>query len=151
MLECSHFTFIIVFKNKYLHSFYDLWHAHLEHVNHYVISLLNKKGHIYLVSLLPSLTLYRTCQPIKIYRLPYSINEHRFSHILDRIHYDIWGLSPVKSNLSFSCYVLFVDDYSWFTWLYPMRFKFYFLYFYLISKIHEKSTFYLYQNLSKQW
>jgi hypothetical protein len=44
--------------------------------------------------------------------------------VLDLIHCDIWGPSPVKSNLGFAYYVLFVDDYSRFTWLYPMKLKY---------------------------
>ena len=43
--------------------------------------------------------------------------------MLDLIHCDIWGPSPVKSNLGFLYYVIFIDDYSRFTWLYPLKFK----------------------------
>ena len=93
-------------------------------MNHSIISLLNKKWHLYLTSLLPSPTLCSTCQLAKCHRLPYSRNEHRSSHMLDLIHCDLWGPSPVKSTLGFTYYVLFIDDYSRFTWLYPLKFKF---------------------------
>ena len=53
VLECGNSTFISVHKNKSLRASYDLWHACLGHVNHSVISFLNKKGHLSLTSLLP--------------------------------------------------------------------------------------------------
>ena len=43
VLERGNFAFISVLKNKSLHASYDLWHARLGHVNHSIISLLNKK------------------------------------------------------------------------------------------------------------
>ena len=121
VLECGNSAFIFVLKNKALYASYDLWHARLGHVSHYVISLLNKNGHLYLTSLLSSLSLCDTCQIAKNHRLPYSSNERRSSHVLDLIHCDIWGPSPVKSTSEFIYYLLFIDDYSRFTWLYPLK------------------------------
>ena len=43
VLERGYSTFISVLKNKSLHASYDLWHSYIRHVNHYVISFLNKK------------------------------------------------------------------------------------------------------------
>ena len=123
VLERCNSAFISVLKNKSLHASYDLWHARLGHVNHSVISLLNKKGQLYLTSLLPSPKLCDTCQLAKSHCLPYSHNEHGSFNVLNLIHCDIWGPSPIKSNLGFVSYVLFIDDYSRFTWLYPLKLK----------------------------
>jgi len=38
------------------------------------------------------------------------------------IHSDVWQ-SPVISHREFKYYVLFIDDYSRFTWLYTMKCK----------------------------
>ena len=92
-------------------------------VNHSILALLNKKGQLHLTSLLPSPKLCDTCQLAKNHRLPYTRNEHKSSHMLDLIHCDIWGPSPMKSNLGHNYYVLFIDDYSRFTWLYPLKLK----------------------------
>jgi hypothetical protein len=92
-------------------------------MNHSILALLNKKGQLHLISLLPSPKLCDTCQLAKNHRLPYTRNEHKSSNVLDLIHCDIWGPSPVKSNLGHNYYVLFIDDYSRFTWLYPLKLK----------------------------
>ena len=108
VLERSNPAFISVLRNKSLRASYDLWHARLGHVNHYVISFLNRKGHFSLTSLLPSPSLCNTCQLAKSHRFPYSRNERRSSHVLDLIHCDLWGSSPVKSNSGFLYYVIFI-------------------------------------------
>lgn len=89
-LDCSNFAFISALKNKNLHASFDLWLARLGHVkNNSFIYLLNKKGHLYLTSLLSSLSLFRTHQLAKIHFFPYSQNEHRASYVLDLIHCNI--------------------------------------------------------------
>ena len=93
-------------------------------LNHSVISFLNKKCHHSLTSLLPSPSLCSTCPLAKSHRLPYSRNERRSSHVLDLIHCDFWGSSPIKSNSGFLYYVIVIDDYYRFTWLYPLEFKY---------------------------
>ena len=123
VLEHKNSTFVSFLKNKSLHASYDLWHARLGHVNHFIISFLNKKGQLYLTSLLPSPTLSNICQIAKNHRLPYSYNECWSSKVLELIHCNLWGPSPIKSNSSFAYYALLTDDYSHFTWLYPLKFK----------------------------
>ena len=125
VLERENSAFVSVLKNKSLHASYDLWHAPLGHVNHFVISLLNGKRQLHLTSLLPSPTLCSTCQIAKNHRLPYSCNESRFSNVLEFIHCDLWGLSLIKSNSGFAYYAFFIDDYSRFTWLYPLKSDFF--------------------------
>nr|GEW57967.1 retrovirus-related Pol polyprotein from transposon TNT 1-94 [Tanacetum cinerariifolium] len=56
-------------------------------------------------------------------RLPFENNMKRASHVLDLIHCDLWGPSPVTSIDGYHYYVIFVDDYSRFTWFYPLKAK----------------------------
>ena len=42
---------------------------------------------------------------------------------LDRIHCDLWGPSPVVSVQGFKYYVVFVDTYSRYSWLFPLKMK----------------------------
>ncbi|KAM0027867.1 putative RNA-directed DNA polymerase [Helianthus debilis subsp. tardiflorus] len=102
---------------------YELWHARLGHVSFNIISLLNKLGVLSVTSLLPKPTICTPCQLAKGQRLSFDLNLKRASHPLDLIHCDLWGPSPVCSKDGFRYYVAFIDDYSRFTWLYPLKTK----------------------------
>ena len=45
------------------------------------------------------------------------------SSILELVHSDVWGPSPLTSLLCFNYYIIFVDDYSRFTWLFLLKHK----------------------------
>lgn len=47
--------------------------------------------------------------------------------LLAKIHSNIWGPAPVASSQGIRCYVIFVDDCTRFTWIYPLNKKFDFL------------------------
>lgn len=102
---------------------YELWHARLGHVSFNVISTLNKLGVLSITSLLPKPIVCTPCQLAKGQRLSFDISSKRSSNPLDLIHCDLWGPAPVFSNDGYRYYVAFIDDYSRFTWLYPLKTK----------------------------
>lgn len=59
----------------------------------------------------------------KICKLPFSSSDFVSSRPLERIHCDLWGPSPVVSPQGFRYYVIFIDNFSRFTWLYPLKLK----------------------------
>lgn len=63
-----------------------------------------------------------TCRLAKSQRLPFELVEHRSTSPLELIHSDVWQ-SPTLSHQGFRYYVSFVDDFSRFTWIYPMKHK----------------------------
>jgi hypothetical protein len=63
-----------------------------------------------------------SCQIAKSKKLSFS-DSHRIStHPLELIHSDVWT-SPILSLGGCKYYVIFIDDHSRFTWLYPLRNK----------------------------
>ncbi|KAJ0781817.1 putative RNA-directed DNA polymerase [Helianthus annuus] len=102
---------------------YELWHARLGHVSFDSISLLNKLGVLSVTSVLPKPNVCTPCQLSKSRRLSFEPNLKRASNPLDLIHCDLWGPAPVCSKDGYRYYVSFVDDYSRFTWLYPLKTK----------------------------
>ncbi|KAK9144324.1 hypothetical protein Sjap_004227 [Stephania japonica] len=105
-------------SNKGLSS---LWHSRLGHPAHRVLcQILN--NHLRL----PVNSVHNFCShcPLgKIHALPFAISHHISSNVLDLIHTDVWGPSPVTSIGGFNYYIHFMDDCTRFTWLYPLRLK----------------------------
>jgi len=63
-----------------------------------------------------------TCRLTKSHRLPFTLVEHCTRFPLELIHSDVWQ-SPVLSHQGYKYYVSFIDDFSCFTWIYPMKHK----------------------------
>jgi len=98
----------------------DIWLRRLGHSGVQILDCLRKNNYISLLNSVRS-----DCVPCRLgksQRLPFKLVDHCSSSPLDIIHSDVWQ-SPVLSNLGFKYYVVFVDDFSRFTWLYPMKNK----------------------------
>lgn len=98
----------------------DIWHCRLGHCGARVLDSLRKNN---LISLLNSFSnSCVSCRLGKSQRLSFNLVDHCSSSPLEIIHSAVWQ-SPILSNLGFQYYVIFVDDFSRFTWLYPMKNK----------------------------
>ena len=56
----------------------------------------------------------------KSHSLPFSSSDRQSSRLLELVHCDIWVPSPIPLCSGFLFFVIFVDDYSRYTWLYPL-------------------------------
>lgn len=56
-------------------------------------------------------------------RLPFFPIANKAIVSLAKIHCELWGPTPILYNQDFLYYAIFVDDFSCFTWLYPMKKK----------------------------
>uniref|UniRef100_A0A2N9FKJ8 Integrase catalytic domain-containing protein n=1 Tax=Fagus sylvatica TaxID=28930 RepID=A0A2N9FKJ8_FAGSY len=106
-------------KNKW-----QLWHQRLGHPSDRV-----------LVSSLPSLSSCMSdrnkhvqhhckhCLIGKMHKLPFVHSQFQSTQPLELIHSDVWGPAPVNSSNGYKYYLLFVDDFSRFSWLYLLKHK----------------------------
>jgi hypothetical protein len=62
------------------------------------------------------------CQLSKSKQLPFPLSPRITSTPLWLIHTDVWS-SLVPSLEGYKYYVIFIDDYSRFSWLYPLKTK----------------------------
>ncbi|GJW42204.1 retrovirus-related pol polyprotein from transposon TNT 1-94 [Tanacetum coccineum] len=56
---------------------FELWHKRLGHVAFDVISSLNKCGLLHLTSILPTPSIFSSCELLKQHRLPFQLNDKR--------------------------------------------------------------------------
>lgn len=66
---------------------------------------------------------YKACALSKSKKLSFSSSSSCRKQPLDLIHVDVWD-PPILSNQGFKYYILFVDDYSRYSWVFPMKLKF---------------------------
>ena len=63
------------------------------------------------------------CKMGKFHRLHFPVSTTKTKHVLEVLHTDLWGLAPVFSVQGYRYYVSFVDDFSRFTWIFPLKTK----------------------------
>ena len=105
----------------------SIWHQRLGHLNSRLLSLLKEKNVIDVTHWVTKPILCASCQMGKSCKLPFSNSNKISKFSLDKIHCDLWGPAPLASNQHFRYYAIFVDDFSIFTWLYPLKRKHEFL------------------------
>lgn len=110
------------FSDRQVATSEELWHLRLGHANFKVLQLLQLNKEIS-VNRRKSSLVCEPCQMGKSNKLQFLQSLSRVSQPLERIHYDLWGPSPVVSSQGFRFYAVLVDDYTRFTWLYPLRYK----------------------------
>lgn len=61
------------------------------------------------------------CPLGKSHRLPFALSSTIYKSPLELVIYDILGPSPIISNNQFRYYILFLDAYSHFNWIFPLN------------------------------
>jgi len=68
-------------------------------------------------------TICSSYQHAKSHRLPTHLSLSRASKPLEFVHTDIWGPVSIKVTSGAKYFILFLDDYSQYTWFYPSQIK----------------------------
>ncbi|KAJ9567646.1 hypothetical protein OSB04_003612 [Centaurea solstitialis] len=99
---------------------FDVWHRRLGHPGAAIFQFLVSRKFIACSS--QTSILCHACQLGKHCRLPFSLSTTKTSRVFELIHSDLWT-SHVTSLSGFKYYVLFLDDFSHFLWVFPLRAK----------------------------
>jgi transposase InsO family protein len=100
----------------------DVWHSRLGHPAESVINRLLQQSLLPYTGSVKHTQLCDSCQVSKSKKLPFLSSDRVSTHPLDLIHSDVWT-SPVVSIGGCKFYVVFIDDYSRFSWMFPLRQK----------------------------
>ncbi|KAI3668990.1 hypothetical protein L6452_40208 [Arctium lappa] len=95
-----------------------VWHFRL---GHYVMDFLSFNKHIFCNKIDESF-FCQSCQIAKHKRLPFKDSTSTTLRPFDLVHTDLWT-SPIPSNTGFKYYLIIIDDFTHFTWFFPLKFK----------------------------
>lgn len=94
----------------------DLWHSRLRNPSDYVFTKLS----LPITNKVSQTKPCNSCSISKSTRLPFRVSNSCCTSPLHIIHCDIWGPSPTISRFGYRYFITFIDDYSIFTWMYPL-------------------------------
>ena len=87
------------------------------------LQILNKQEVLSISSWLNRHSICTSCQLGKRCKLPFHDSNKMCKFPLEKIHCDLWGPAPISSTQHFRYYVIFIDDCTRYTWLYPLKHK----------------------------
>ena len=97
----------------------DLWHSRLGHASLSRLQLLASQSHLGSVNFDKFDCM--SCQFGKQTKLPFNKSDSFSSAPFDLVHSDVWGPAPFITEGGSRYFVIFVDDYSRFTWIYLLK------------------------------
>jgi hypothetical protein len=100
-------------------TFDMVWHQRLGHPSSNVFHQVITLQQLLVFNPVKSLSVYESCQLGKFKQLPFFVSSRCTKSPLELIHSDVWT-SHVTSLSGCRFYVVFVDDYSRYSWLYPI-------------------------------
>ncbi|TXG69141.1 hypothetical protein EZV62_004076 [Acer yangbiense] len=98
-----------------------LWHAKLGHPAPLILKRVLQTLHFPFNVNSPHFC--DSCKLGKLHRLPYKRNDITAKVPLELIYSDIWGPAPILSNDGYRYYIVFVDAYTRYSWVYPLHLK----------------------------
>jgi hypothetical protein len=112
------------------------WHSRLGHPNFKILQSVFKHLPTFTIDSSSSNSFCKHCTLGKMSQLPFSNSCTHATEPLQLVHSDVWGPAPITSINGTRYYVSFIDDFSKFTWLFPLKHKSQVL----STFIHFKST-----------
>lgn len=105
----------VYFSNRQNTASEELWHQRLGHPQKSAVQFLRTQNLILVSSNKKIDSICESCQLGKLSKSPFTSSSS--------LHCDTWGPTPVLSLGKFRYYACFIDDYSHYIWLHPLRSK----------------------------
>ena len=102
----------------------SLWHNRLGHPHHLVLKQVLQRINVPLMSSSQNSELFcEPCQLGKLHQFSYPSVPLKTTKPLQIVHSDVWGPAPYTSSDGYQYYISFVDDFTRFVWIYPLKLK----------------------------
>lgn len=95
------------------------WHRRCEHPSSVILSKIAKHFNLSFRDDNKCLD----CPLSKLKKLPFNPRKWYNKQPLETLHMDVWGPAPIPSINNHKYYLLIVDEYSRFSWLFPLELK----------------------------
>ena len=99
-------------------SSWQLWHSRLGYPNSQILRHVLQNNGMSSNNRVNLANSYIHCLHGKMHRLPFPNFKFVANSFFELVHVDLWGLVPFDSVNGYKYYVLFVDHFTRFTWLY---------------------------------
>jgi hypothetical protein len=99
-----------------------VWHRRLRHPAFSIIDKLKSLGRLYVLASSTQPSLREPCQLAKSKCLPFKPSNNVTHEPLELIHLNLWS-SPISSTGGCKCYVIFIDNFTCFSWIFPLHNK----------------------------
>ncbi|CAB4268994.1 unnamed protein product [Prunus armeniaca] len=116
----------------------SLWHQRTGHPSAQILQQIISKNNLPVLGKFKDLSFCNSCPLGKQTKLPFLSTPCISRSPMELIHTDLWGPSPTPSLCGFHYYIIFINDYSKYCWLYPLLTKSAALTAFIQFKIHAK-------------
>lgn len=96
---------------------YDIWHRCLGHPGSSIFQVLHSCNFISCPT--KDSKLWHACQLGKHCRLPFTLSHTTMSRVFELVQFDRWT-SPISNISGFKYFVIFLDDFSHFLYIFPL-------------------------------
>ncbi|KAM1806086.1 hypothetical protein ACFX11_029271 [Malus domestica] len=100
-----------------------VWHQRLGHPSSLVFHNVVNKHQLPVIGSVNTDSICTACKLGKASKLPFSILPCTTTRPFHLLHTDVWGPSPTSSCTGYKYYLIVVDDYTKYSWLYPLFYK----------------------------
>lgn len=105
---------------------HEIWHKRLGHPNTLILSHLLKRDFLGNNVQYQFSNLNFDCDACKLGKsmiLPFSTHGTRANKCFEIVHSDVWSITPITSHAQCKYFVMFIDDFDRYTWIYFLRSK----------------------------
>ncbi|KAJ9555998.1 LOW QUALITY PROTEIN: hypothetical protein OSB04_010612 [Centaurea solstitialis] len=100
----------------------DIWHQRLGHPHSQLLQTMLSRYNLPVFNKTSS-SFCNSCHIGKSSKLHLSSSNYKSTHFLDLLFCDVWGPAPITSSDGHNYFLLCVDDFSRYMWIFPLKHK----------------------------